>query len=126
MKITIEDRVLETRSFSFPNGGHSIRKLANDLEELAGCVEMHIENTSQYDQESFEVSFRELRYTTTTRATGPELAKMLRARGTRFRCYDFTKYTARIGGVVDYSYTCQMDITTDVLDLMCNPDVYRA
>ena len=122
-------RVLElelkrTRAFKFPNGGHSIRKLANALEELEACVEMEIGNTSQYGEESYDVYFQELRYTT-TRATGPELAKMLRARGTRFRCHSFNQHSRKgLDGRVIYSYTCSMDITTDVLDLMCNPDTY--
>ena len=118
-----------TRSFGFPNNGHSIRKLALYLEDLTKPVEMVVKPKNQYGGNNFDIYFEEMDWKgkDNDRATGVELAAMLKAKATRFSCQSYDTYTIKeLDGTISYSYTATLEFHTDLMDLMCNPDVYRA
>lgn len=116
-----------TKLFQFPNNGHSIRKLARYLEELTKPVEMIVEPDNQYGGDDFFIYFKEMDWEDSGRATGVELAAMLKAKATRFSCQSYDTYTTKeLDGSTSYSYTANLEFHTDLMDLMCNPDVYKA
>lgn len=107
----------ETRVFEFPNGGHSVRKLCESLDELGGIrVELKIVNIpNQYDngftqQMSFIEVEKEFDY---GQATAKKLSKKLRKIGTRFRV---------VGTSVDNYFKLEFD--TDFTDIMTYPKFY--
>ena len=74
-----------TREFGFPNNGHSIRKLVNELKEL-GDVMVTLEYTPcQYDTEDFDVFFEVTEKREDTHCYNALLlADKLQSMGTRF------------------------------------------
>lgn len=106
----------QTRTFTFPNGGHSVRKLCESLKELGDTrVALCVENTqNQYDEEyTQEVSFVE---TFTQYDHGQfnarKLAEKLKTLGTRFRLVETSpKYF-------------ELKFDTDFDDIKAYPEFY--
>lgn len=72
--------MLKTRTFSFPNGGHSVRKLTLALEELKS-TKVTLNHKVSWDN-SFEVWYEE----DTLGVEASTLVPVFRELGTRFIC----------------------------------------
>ena len=72
--------MLKTRTFSFPNGGHSVRKLTLALEELKS-TKVDLKHKVMWDK-SFEVWYEE----DTFGVKASTLVPVFRELGTRFIC----------------------------------------
>jgi hypothetical protein len=72
-----------TREFHFPNGGHSVRKLVQSLEELGTQLVMVKTEISQYGPSEWTMWFSTGEY---AQVRADLLAKKLLTLGTRFQC----------------------------------------
>jgi hypothetical protein len=81
---------MKTREFHFPNGGHSVRKLVQSLEELGTQLVMVKTEVSQYGSSEWSMWFSTGEY---ARIRADLLAKKLLTLGTRFQCSKGGKLT---------------------------------
>ena len=111
MSITIEEMAdfpAETRAFNFPNGGHSIRKLAADLTAL-GDTKVSLKVIDDQGYGGYKVSFIE--DTKWGKARADLLAKKLLTLGTRFTLNMSRGYA-------------ELEFHTNFSDIMSNPEAY--
>ena len=105
-----------TRTFSFPNEGHSVRKLVASLRELGELpvtlVINEVINFSAPDNIGYEVSFTNDKY---SNAPANLLATKLLTLGTRFTLKEEGRYPNNYQTLTFH---------TDFADIMANPDTY--
>lgn len=95
----------QTRIFSFPNAGHSVRKLSLELEKLEDTpVSLKIEFNEVFGE--YELSFIE---NPNSKVIASKLAKKILTLGTRF--------TINV-------YTSEITFSTDFDDILSNPETY--
>jgi len=103
---------MKTRKFEFPNAGHSVRKLSQELRDLGEALVIRKCAISEYDDNAFDVWYE----VSTRGVSATKLANMLVAKGTRFVCDSFMESK--------YGNSCSMTLYTNVSDLEEYPEVY--
>ena len=115
-----KEQIVKTRTFQFPNGGHSMRKLALELYALGeSCVELHIEGNANKQELWFETTDEG------NEVTARALADRLLLAGTRFTVEVVDSYRVReLDGSSTTNYIFSMGVHTKVSDIMSYPELY--
>jgi hypothetical protein len=115
-----KEQTVKTRTFEFPNGGHSMRKLALELYALGeSCVELHIEGNANKQELWFETTDEG------NEVTARALADRLLLAGTRFTVEVVDSYRVReLDGSSTTNYIFSMGVHTKVSDIMSYPELY--
>ncbi len=113
-----------TRKFTFPNGGHSVRKLAESLKELGDVnVFLIIDEDVRYGERSQVVYFEvDSKY---SKVNALALADKIITIGTRFTVKDGGTYTVKqLDGTIETKHHYSLEFHTDFSDIMANPNTY--